>query len=366
MSLDKYSIFFNQFCCVMKIPFTIAILLSSLTIFGQIETLLDDVTGPSTLLVQGDTLYFSEYNGGKVSMLDLSDPDAISTTEVDDLGTPYGLAIYDHYLFVSDSQTGKLYRIDLVDENASYEEFASGLQFPTGLAIYQDQLIVADNSNFRIIKYDLTDPNTEYEVYISGLTSPTGIYVYEDDLYVADWYDNRILKYSLLNTIPDLVAVKSNLINPNHLTVWNNELYYSEFTGGTVSKIDLDLESDPEVIVTDINNPTGVAFYDNQLIFSVFGDNMIATYQNMINQTETTLSTSDITFYPNPTTGFVYNNNTLNDITVEVISSNGQLILRKEKINSQEIMDLSRYESGVYFLSIIENGLRKSIPILKL
>lgn len=76
--------------------------------------------------------------------------------------------------------------------------------------------------------------------------------------------------------------------------------------------------------------------------------------------TFTTLSTpeeivSNFSIYPNPATDNLYINQINNLIKVEVINMNGQLVFTKE--NNLEKINVSRLQSGMYFLKVYtENG----------
>ena len=64
-----------------------------------------------------------------------------------------------------------------------------------------------------------------------------------------------------------------------------------------------------------------------------------------------------ISVYPNPSKGqFYLKMNTYVDYLISVYDSNGNLLLSKESNNSNEMIDLSRYSNGVYFMRIIADN----------
>ncbi len=67
-----------------------------------------------------------------------------------------------------------------------------------------------------------------------------------------------------------------------------------------------------------------------------------------------------ISIYPNPTQNFVYINTT-NDLSYEVFSTVGQLMLKGELVGNNKTIDVSNFSEGIYYLRI-DN---ETIKILK-
>ena len=65
------------------------------------------------------------------------------------------------------------------------------------------------------------------------------------------------------------------------------------------------------------------------------------------------LAQKGVLIYPNPTNGEIYfefENNKVQQITVS--DTNGKQIIKKSILKQTEMIDLSRFESGVYIINI--------------
>ena len=67
-------------------------------------------------------------------------------------------------------------------------------------------------------------------------------------------------------------------------------------------------------------------------------------------------------FYPNPSTGLIYLRNIPDSATIRVVDSRGQFVL--ESIDTKQI-DISNFQSGIYFLTLIDGVKLKTYKIVK-
>ena len=65
--------------------------------------------------------------------------------------------------------------------------------------------------------------------------------------------------------------------------------------------------------------------------------------------------TSEITVYPNPSSGNITINGLTNKSLVKIFDTKGALLLQSNAIQNNAVIDLQEFENGVYFLHIFTN-----------
>jgi hypothetical protein len=92
---------------------------------------------------------------------------------------------------------------------------------------------------------------------------------------------------------------------------------------------------------------------DNDVLSASYSDNKIAWYRNLIITDVETLVETNISIYPNPTSGIINldfaDNNNQKIIVFDIL---GKMIIEKTKIQQTQTIDLSGFENGIYILSI--------------
>ncbi len=130
-----------------------------------------------------------------------------------------------------------------------------------------------------------------------------------------------------------------------------DEMVLSGFFGGTI-------DFDPEI---------------GEDYFTASSENFYNSFVLKIGKTEGTNSTvileneQLINCYPNPTAGFIqiklegYKSNS----RIEVIDNRGKTLLAENTNDSSLILDLSAYESGLYFIKVQNNGKQSVLKVVK-
>ncbi|MCD9583868.1 T9SS type A sorting domain-containing protein [Tenacibaculum maritimum] len=147
------------------------------------------------------------------------------------LTSSYGLTLNGNDLYVSEINGGKIFKIDLAENSPTPVEITTGLNFPNALTLSGNYLYISELNAKKVVRIDTTkttpvstdDITTESE-FPSALTSN------ESNLYIADFSKGEVLKVSLNTTlsIDDVSSLNKTInIHPNPSTDF---IYFSNLT----------------------------------------------------------------------------------------------------------------------------------------
>jgi len=333
--------------------------------FSQIEDIVNNISGPSVLLRNGSELIFSEFNGGRVSKINLDDPNPIKETLVTGIVRPMGLALKGDTLFIADNLGDKILIKKLSDPTSIFTEFAF-VNNPGSIALRGDYLYISQWDFLSVSRINITESDPVPEIVEEGFFVPSALMISDNDLYVSEWASGKIYKLDLTEPNPEKILVVEGLESPQHLKLIDNHLYFTEFYPGKISKIDL-AETDPKVIevLTNLNEPTGMEFYDNSLIFGVYGDDKISKLPDLISSLYYTTEEDHAVVYPNPVSAYLFIKNLpQQESIIRIYDAKGSLILQ-ERITKEGQINLKGLQSGSYYLSINNNKSVRKIIIIE-
>jgi len=234
------------------------------------------------------------------------------------------------------------------------------------------------------------------------LNRPEGIAIDKyNNIYVADFFNNRIRKIDAGGTITTfagngstayagegVIAAASSISSPSGVGVDTlGNVYFGEYTNERIRKVNtsgymvtvagsgtIGFSGDGgPATAAKLNGPTAVtANVYGEIVFSDMMNNRIraistlgTTFVNEITDL------SSLRIFPNPTKGFLYVNADLSiyrNIHVVVYNSLGQPVLKKDNLEltgNNELLDLSKYPAGLYFVQLSTSGVIKTEKILK-
>ncbi|WP_435138547.1 T9SS type A sorting domain-containing protein [Formosa sp. A9] len=319
---------------------------------SQTPNVIAEVSSPYALRLNNNNLYVSDFFGGKILKIDISNPTSTATTIVSGLYYPSGIELIGNELFIAESD-GKISKIDITAQSPSLVTIVSGLLSPEGLVLNGNDLYIAEPTE--IVKIDITEDSPDVVSVVAGLNDAEGLALKGNDLYISDNGGSKIFKIDITEPNPILNTVIPYITFPTGLAISGNEMYIGQ-DANSISKIDI-TESSPSAtpVLTNIFAAQGLAVKDNNLFIAEFLGNKVWGLNT------TTLSVNDILFngvvrlYPNPSCDYIYISNLNKEQGYTIINGLGQEIL-KNKISNNDKIDVSNLVNGLYLLKL-ENGI---------
>jgi hypothetical protein len=178
-------------------------------------------------------------------------------------------------------------------------------------------------------------------------------------LYVKKTIDNQYLKVNQKTSVDiDLNGVFGGassfdiVVDSNS----NTDFLTTSISGSTLTvTIKADVEAEGTIVLKATD---GGKFVKTSFVISTVSE----TDPSPVN----TEKSNEFKIYPNPTRGIsniIMENEISENVIIEVINSNGQVILRKETNNYIETIDISNSPTGIYFVKV-SNGTKTGISKL--
>ncbi|MBL4587245.1 MAG: T9SS type A sorting domain-containing protein [Flavobacteriales bacterium] len=112
----------------------------------------------NALIKFGDMLYFSDFQGGTISKIDLSQPSPTPTIVIAGLSGPVGLTLNGQFLYISENTADKISRIDLSVPTPTSELVTTGVVGPAYCAFNGIDLYIAEYEGNKISKLQIGQP----------------------------------------------------------------------------------------------------------------------------------------------------------------------------------------------------------------
>ena len=331
--------------------------LSYININAQ-EDVITDLNRPIGLVFNGNDLYFTEANIGKISKIDITETTPNATDVVTGLGTPYTLALNGNDLYIADYSANKISKIDITETTPTATDVVTGIQQPYGLALNGDDLYISTLQQ-KIIKIDITATSptaTDFFIFTTDIYV-TALAFKGNDLYMglstgngAGDFAGTVSKIDITETTPNLTEVVTELDSPNGLAFNGNDLYIAEYSANKISKIDITTGSTtPTDFVTGLFGPEVLALNGNDLSLAEIPANKISKIAVGAAAGIDDLNQLDISIYPNPTSDTVYIDSSSSQLKVVVFDILGKQVLNKPNTNSVDVSSLSK---GAYFIKV--------------
>jgi hypothetical protein len=243
--------------------------------FTQVTDVVTGLNNPTRLALNGNDLYIAEYNGNKISKIDITAATPTATEVVAVVNGPYGLLLNGYDLYIAEFDGNKISKIDITP--ATPTDVVTGVNAPNGFALNGNDLYVSEYFGNKISKIDITATNPTAIDVVTGLAGPGNLLLNGNDLYIAEFDDYKISKIDITATNPTAIEVVTGLNEPDELILIGNDLYISEFGGNKISKIDITAATPTLTgVVTGVNGPSGFALNGNDLYISEYYGNKIS------------------------------------------------------------------------------------------
>ena len=323
--------------------------LSSININAQ-EDVITNLDRPVGLVFNGNDLYFTEANIGKISKIDITEATPTAVAVASGLSSPYTLALNGNDLYIAENTANKISKIDITAGGTSID-VVTGLSAPYGLALNGNDLYISllSGSSGKIIKIDITATTpaaSDVFILTTGVFA-TAIAFNGNYLYMG--LQTKISKIDITETTPTLTDVVTGLSVPNGLAFNGNDLYIAEYTANKISKIDITAGGTSTDVVTGLFGPEGLALNGNELYIAEIPANKISKIDIGATAGIDDQNQLDISIYPNPTSDMVYIGGNYTQLKVVIYNILGKEVINKSITNS---IDISHLENGVYLMKL--------------
>src|SRR5690554_3352869 len=105
-------------------------LLFCLSINAQLTDVATDVNVPTGIALQGNNLYISEYDGYKISRIDITEANPIAVNVVTGITNPANLAFNGDFLYIAEPYANKISKIDVTAATPVAINVISGVSNP--------------------------------------------------------------------------------------------------------------------------------------------------------------------------------------------------------------------------------------------
>ena len=331
--------------------------LSYININAQ-EDVITDLNRPIGLVFNGNDLYFTEADIGKISKIDITETTPTAIEVFSGLSSPYTLALNGNNLYIAEYGADKISKIDITETTPTATDVVTGIQVPYGLALNGDDLYISTLQQ-KIIKIDITATSptaTDFftltaDVYVTALAfNGNDLYM---GLHIGGGTGNfagTVSKIDITETTPTLTEVVSGLDTPNGLAFNGNDLYIADYTANKISKIDITTGSTTSTdVVTGLFGPEVLALNGNDLYIAEIPANKISKIAVGATAGIDDLNQLDISIYPNPTDKYLFIEGNENPISITIYNLIGKEVLSTKNTNR---VDVNEFSKGVYIIRI--------------
>ena len=272
---------------------------------AQITDFVTGFSGPIGMALNGDDLYVVDVVASKIVKIDLTATPPTATDVVTGLSDPRQLLIDGNDIYVAETNYNKISKIDLTDTPPKARTLITDLSGPQGMILIGNELYIAEIYGDKISKINIEDSTPTTVDVITGLTKPIQFVLNGDDLYISESVSNsRISKIDITDPSPTATAVVSTGI-PNFITLYENEIYISDQTEKKITKFDITAAKPTKIdVVTELNQPAGIAIKDDILYISEYSLRKIVSTQLTLSSNEGMFA-ENIRLFPNPSSAFV-------------------------------------------------------------
>lgn len=326
-------------------------LMASSVLSAQTVDFVTGIEGPSGMTLSGSTLFFSQYNGGKISFTDIYDPNNTVVDLLTGLGQPYGVTIRDGYLYYVENAFDRISRLELGNVNAEPEEIVSQIVSPNAI-ITHEGFVYFCHFEGGVYRKSLKNLGADADTLLLGLSDPGGLIVIDNELYISEFGTGTVTKLDLDDLGGGRTTVLDGLFGPNHMAYANGTLYVGLFSQGRVVSLDLaGGATTPDILLDNIMEPTGLAIFDGGLYIGLFMDNKIIQLE-LPNSTAEPGDDLGLQLFPNPSTDWVQVKGWEGEAAL--FNSSGQHMCMV-RIDTQQPISVSHLPPGQYWL-VLDNG----------
>ena len=328
---------------------------------AQLTDYLTGLSGPHGMAVHGNYLYWTEYTGGKISRIDLTNNSATKEDFITGLSGPVALEFVGDNIFIAEYGGGKVSvsNVNNFPIPTTATDFKVGLGNPADIIYDGNHLYVSEFGNSRVIKVDPTNSSTPIST-VKSINGCWGLALANDDLYVASLLNDIIYKVKTnLGANQPLSLIAQGFDGPFGIVLKDGNIYVADKTANKVSKINLQNApvTTPDVLTSSANQPSALFFIGNDLYVAETGANKISKMaEAVLSVEEAQLSSAFL--LPNPTVTFFSVQGAPNKSNITVFDINGRKIVEVDNYRGESI-DTSAFSEGIYTVVVSTNVFKK-------
>jgi len=341
----------------MKKLILILIFFSITNINAQVTDVINSgLNNVQDLYFVGSELYIADFGLNKIVKADIS----LSNPTVSDVlstANPRAITFFSNQLIVG-TNSNFIRKYDLNDiSNSTIEVFNVN---PHAFAINNNLLFIAETNFFKITRKNLSNPPDIAEDIVA-VTRPNDLCLVGNIMYIAEGDSEAVSSFNINDAIPVITNLVVNIGGSTQaITVLNDYLYLAINNPNKIYRINLsNSNSTLEEIATLQNNVSALETYNNELYIGS-GNTVKKLNLNTLSIPNNQIIENDYKIYPNPTTEFIFISGDIKKSNnIKVYDINGRLIINE--INIQNKVNVSKLESGIYFIQIDNLKIKKFI-----
>jgi len=323
------------------------LLLSSVPVQAQLIDVVTGISNPARLFLNGNDLYYSTTS--EIFKVDITQSSPTPILVVDGLNGAVGMAIGGNTLYFTEFNLGRISKINITDPTPTVETVIAGLNTPANLFLSGNTMYFSDNNSDIVAKFDVTDPNP-IPIIVATSTfnfNPSGLALQGNILYMGQGQANRVSKVDVTSGVTQPTDVVVGVNRPLGIRVIGNNLIIAEYIGNKVSIKDLTDGSNTAVdLVTGVNGPLDIEVAGSTIFILEKGTNKISKVENILGLDQVSLKTI-ITLYPNPALSVIQISNLETTLTYSIYNLVGAKIM-DGTMQPNEIINVETLATGVY------------------
>ena len=316
---------------------------------AQAVKLVGGLSNPTDMAIDGNTMYISDYQTGRIYKLKLGLANPVLTQVASGFGGPFGLAIKGNELYVAEYDSSQISKID-IKQSKPIKQKVLEAQGVSDLEFIGDTLF-AVNFDFNRIEYALNPNLNPILNTYTEINGPFRLLVKDSLLFVNESSNGKVSKINRFSKNPLAQTFPYSFSSPAGMAEYKGILYVAENTSNTISSINLaDLSQAKKTIATNIDGPDVLLVHEGILYISEFDKGQISTLSlDMANQSRP--HSKPLTLYPNPCKNELFLLGIAKSFQVSIFSAMGQLVLQKQQRAGQSI-NTSELVAGIYAIRI--------------
>ena len=314
---------------------------------AQATKLIGGFVNPTDMVVNGNTMYVSDYKTGKIFKfkLDISNP--VLTEVASGFGGPFGMATYNNDLYIAEYDSSQISKIDIGVINP-IKQVVWQVQGVSDIECINDTLF-AVNFDFNRMEYAvLSSANPSLKNYLS-LNGPFRLFIKDSLIYANETSTGKVSWINRDTSHPNVNPFTQSFSNPAGIALYKNRLFIAENSSDLISSIDLLNPTKPkETFVSNLGGPDVIKVYNKTLYIGEFDKGQISTVLLDSSLNNPSL-TNSIHVYPNPASNQVSFTGNYHGLDVTVYSMLGERLLSK-RIKKGEVLNITLLSSGLYII----------------
>lgn len=314
---------------------------------AQAVKLVGGLSNPTDMAIDGNIMYISDYQTGKIFKLKLGINKPILTEVASGFGGPFGLAIKGDELYVAEYDSSQISKIDIKQSKPAKQKVLAA-QGVSDLEFIGDTLF-AVNFDFNRIEYALNPSLNPILNTYTEINGPFRLLVKDSLLFVNESSNGRVSKINRFSKNPLAQTFAYSFSSPAGMAEYKGILYVAENTSNTISSINLaELSQAKKTIATNIDGPDVLLVHEGILYISEFDKGQISK----ISLDPLSINSGDYGkpgLYPNPCHSYLNLPSSNKQSTYSIYSTAGKRLFFGLK-DTKGSLDVSRLKKGMYIL----------------